>query len=309
MFQNLQEAFPPHQSFFQLQIVKNTIYLTLLLSGVSLIAILISDVINQRLSFSFGHEGFNYLFVILKFPLSILATLIPLLAVYAANHRSEQTKENMRLLMSQNNFTNYHRHIELFEKHISEYNRQNLTSKYKPLHAKLFPKPDDGAPTFSICTDYFQKLEASFNSFLKEATLLSNSSSEVKVEAFLKLTSISKELEVALCSSVKSSSGIKRYTKNNTQILLQGDGSLVALVTVIKEFALFTQYIADFSESNVQSAIIDSLATITPNSVSAAFNLTHIIKAPENLPEVKPSEFLEMPEGHAVNEVNGNQCK
>lgn len=53
-----------------------------------------------------------------KIPLWVLALLIPVLGLLNANHKSEQTRAQMELTRSQNNFANYYKHLEEFEKYM-----------------------------------------------------------------------------------------------------------------------------------------------------------------------------------------------
>ena len=108
--------FDPHKSFLSLNIVKVTAF-TLLTFSIS-IAIII--VCSSNLTFNWGYEGFNLFFTVFKFPLSIAALIIPVIALLAANHRSEQTKEQIRVTHEQNVFSNYYKHIDEFTKYLSE---------------------------------------------------------------------------------------------------------------------------------------------------------------------------------------------
>lgn len=107
--------FDPNKSFFSLPIVHNT---TLTIVALSL-SISVMIIINSDLweSWNFTYQGFNNLLEYFKIPLGILALLIPIGAVYAANHRSEQTKQQLKLTEKQNLFTNYYKHLEEFEKY------------------------------------------------------------------------------------------------------------------------------------------------------------------------------------------------
>ncbi|MEM1190703.1 MAG: hypothetical protein AAGI72_19375 [Pseudomonadota bacterium] len=50
-----------------------------------------------------------------RLPIGVLAALIPLLALVAANHRSIQSAANLKAQLAHNAFTNYYTHRDLFE--------------------------------------------------------------------------------------------------------------------------------------------------------------------------------------------------
>jgi len=106
--------FDPHLSFFELPIVRGTVIIVVAL----IVAAFITIIISSKPTWNLSYEGFNHFFTVFKFPLYGIGFLASLLALYATNHRSEQSKENMRLMRIQNNFSNYYKHLEEFGKHI-----------------------------------------------------------------------------------------------------------------------------------------------------------------------------------------------
>ncbi|ARC91207.1 hypothetical protein B6A42_02290 [Vibrio coralliilyticus] len=140
--------FDPNKSFFELPIVIGTL-VAFSLAATTLIVVIIlkSDLLGQ---FDLSYVGFNNLFKYFKFPLAILALLIPIGAIFAANHRSEQTKHQIKITESQNLFNGYYKHLEEFEKyadknieHIESYFElagycKRLNTRY--LHDLLFPE-------------------------------------------------------------------------------------------------------------------------------------------------------------------------
>jgi hypothetical protein len=104
--------FDPHKSFLDLKIVRYTISVLTILSIISAYVITIySDIdLDPR------YQGFNNFVNFFQVPLGLLALIIPIVALLASNHRSVQTKEQIRLALAQNNFSNYYKHIEEFEK-------------------------------------------------------------------------------------------------------------------------------------------------------------------------------------------------
>lgn len=93
-----------------------------------------------------GYEGVNNLVKIFQVPLALLASIGPLLAIVATNHRSGQAHRQMELLQRQNAFTNYLKHKEEFEVILSQLqdtHKIRFTDKLG-LYGKLFPnnRPD-----------------------------------------------------------------------------------------------------------------------------------------------------------------------
>jgi hypothetical protein len=61
--------------------------------------------------------GFRTFLYDFGFPISIAALIIPASALIATMHISSQLSTQINLLMQQNNFANYYKHYEMFEKH------------------------------------------------------------------------------------------------------------------------------------------------------------------------------------------------
>lgn len=128
--------FDPDTSFFGLKIVKFTA-----LSFIATFMVMCSIIIyHSELwgEWSLTHVGFNNLLDYFKVPLGFLALAIPTGAVFAANHRSEQTKKQIVLTNKQNLFINYYKHIEEFEKFTEK--RLEPVLKHKVLDNLITPE-------------------------------------------------------------------------------------------------------------------------------------------------------------------------
>jgi len=83
-----------------------------------------------------------------RVPLGILATLIPNIALLAASHRSEQTKEQIRITSEQNVFSNYYKHLEEFLKHCKNWDvkdsRAPLIQSPRRLYGRIYPNSING---------------------------------------------------------------------------------------------------------------------------------------------------------------------
>ncbi|MCE9680607.1 hypothetical protein LZP69_15755 [Shewanella sp. AS1] len=132
------EMFNPNKSFLSLPIVWFTVSTFLLLSCVSTAFI----IYKSNLELDLSYNGFNSFISIFKFPLGISALIIPIIALLAANHRSEQTKEQIRVTNAQNVFSNYYKHIEEFTKYLSERVDTNIDLRYA--HSKFYPRASEG---------------------------------------------------------------------------------------------------------------------------------------------------------------------
>jgi len=158
--QNMQRdqalIFDPDKGFLQLTVVRITI------SVICIVALLVSAFIasNMPLILDLSGDGFNYAVAQFKVPIGILTVSIPLLALLAANHRSEQTKKQMMLTLSQiertdfqikivqgqNTFSNYFKHFEEFDKRFKGKvgdTEMHVRSPHR-LHHFLFPKSRHG---------------------------------------------------------------------------------------------------------------------------------------------------------------------
>lgn len=88
----------------------------------------------------------------LKVPIGVLAALTALLALFAANHRSQQSAYSMKLLKTQNDFSNYYSHRKEFRDHLEKFSDDSkafLTST-NALHDALYPDGRIGNLTLNI---------------------------------------------------------------------------------------------------------------------------------------------------------------
>jgi hypothetical protein len=108
------KLFNPNVSFFSLTIVWVTF---ILITGIALLLIIIANSsINYQLCGS--AECYNNFITLFKLPLGILSLLIPIGAIFAVQHRSEQSIAQIKTSEGQNNFVNYYKHLEEFGKYL-----------------------------------------------------------------------------------------------------------------------------------------------------------------------------------------------
>lgn len=145
--------FDPHTSFLHLPIVKFTAF--------SLVAVSLFwggvIVVNSKVDWDLSYIGFNHFLVVFRFPLGILAIIIPVIALLAANHRSEQTKEQIKVTNEQNIFSNYYKHIDEFSKYIALKDggfENGIKVEPRYSHSLVFPYAKDG--DYSISNDLIE---------------------------------------------------------------------------------------------------------------------------------------------------------
>ncbi|MFW1641621.1 hypothetical protein ACEV8D_22805 [Vibrio parahaemolyticus] len=147
--------FNPHKSFISLPALWGVVVALSLFSLVLAFIIVANSELDVDLSFT----GFNNFLTVFRVPLGILALIIPIVALLAANHRSEQTKEQIRVTNQQNNFANYYKHIEEYEKYamtIADYeeiSRRNIRRNHK----LLFSRAIDG--DYSVSTELLETIK------------------------------------------------------------------------------------------------------------------------------------------------------
>jgi len=133
--------FDPHKSFLSLKILWIVVAIHFAIAVIFSILI----IYNSNLTPSYDYTGFNNALNIFKIPLGILALIIPIVALLAANHRSEQTKEQMRLASENNNFSNFYKHTEEFESYLSEHEESKTKIALpRKFHRLAFPGAKHG---------------------------------------------------------------------------------------------------------------------------------------------------------------------
>lgn len=106
--------FAPEKSLFSLPIVQWSSGATFLLAIISTVIIATNMV---GTPWDFTGSGFNNFAVAYKVPAAFLAIGFTIVGLCGANHRSEQSRAQMKLTESQNIFSNHYKHIEEFEKY------------------------------------------------------------------------------------------------------------------------------------------------------------------------------------------------
>ncbi len=106
--------------------------------------------LNSDVQVDLSYHGFNKMIEIYRFPLGVLALLIPVIAVLGVNHRSEQTKAQIEITSAQNNFSNHFKHLEEFVKYYDSHLDGMVTDlSPRELHFRLFPGSRSGNYTIN----------------------------------------------------------------------------------------------------------------------------------------------------------------
>lgn len=163
--------FSPEKSLFSLPVVRWCAAVS------AFIAVGISVIIACNLTeypFDFTGDGFNKFAEFYKVSAAFLAIGFTLVGLCAANHRSEQTKKQIERTASQidltnnqitltkvqNNFSNYYKHIEEFEKYCKDHSNKEIhKSTPRKLHRVIFPESNSSTGNFSISQNFINILD------------------------------------------------------------------------------------------------------------------------------------------------------
>jgi len=148
--------FDPNKGFLELPIVRWALFSLICLCGF-LVAIIIAT---EGLKFQFDAEGLSTFASLFRVPVGAFTLSLPVFALLAANHRSEQTKQQMTLTRSQiertdrqiqiasdqSKFSNYYKHLEEFIKYCDLHFKNKPFGVVSPrkLHAAMYPAARQG---------------------------------------------------------------------------------------------------------------------------------------------------------------------
>lgn len=148
------KLFDPEKSLISLGIFKVVIFIHITVA----LALSITMIYNSELSPSFSYEGVNFFVEVFRVPLAILALIIPMVALLASNHRSEQTIAQIKSSTSQNTFSNHYKHLEEFEKYCNTlFSEDNKISRPRHLHRIVYSNSQHGS--YEIAQSFIDKTE------------------------------------------------------------------------------------------------------------------------------------------------------
>ncbi|MDT0604532.1 hypothetical protein [Thalassotalea castellviae] len=134
-------VFSPYKSFFQLGIVWLTFSIILITS----IILIFGVTTTEKYTGCMSATCFETFITSYKLPLGVLSLLIPFGAIYAAQHRSEQTIAQIKASKGHNSFVNYYKHLEEFNGMLKDENIDKEFVSIRKLHKMLFPNSKDGS--------------------------------------------------------------------------------------------------------------------------------------------------------------------
>ena len=168
--------FDPDKGFHELLIVRVALATVLIVCVFLIVIIAITADTNLQIN-SIGLSNAASLF---RVPVGAFTLSLPFFALLAASHRSEQTKQQMKLTRTQiartdrqiglssdqNNFSNYYKHIEEFEKFCDSHLKDlavTVTS-HRKLHAAIYPRARDGELIFD--SEFRRNFDTSVDVFI-----------------------------------------------------------------------------------------------------------------------------------------------
>ncbi len=121
------DLFDPEKRLFELKVVIITIWIYVLLTFFFFLRIPYIHYVDflSLSNWDVSAKGFNYFIELYQAPIWMIGTSIPLLALFAANHRSSQTKKQIKELANQNIFSNHYKHLEEYLKFIKSVELDN----------------------------------------------------------------------------------------------------------------------------------------------------------------------------------------
>lgn len=162
-------TFDPDKGFLELPIVR---WALTALSGLCL-ALIALIVLTEHRSFQLDAQGLSNFASLFRIPIGAFTLSLPVFALLATNHRSEQTKQQMALTRNQiertdrqiqiagdqSKFTNYYKHLEEFAKYCeAHFKGKGFVVKLpRKLHFAMYPAARQG--DLSISQNFLQTFD------------------------------------------------------------------------------------------------------------------------------------------------------
>ncbi|ELI1839073.1 hypothetical protein RQV73_001740 [Vibrio fluvialis] len=273
--------FDPQKSLIELKI------LWFVVGGFICFATVVALIVgmNSQITPDYSYAGFNHALVVFRVPLAILALIIPIVALLAANHRSEQTKEQIRVANEQNSFSNYYKHIEEFEKYLNKiWNSKLHTSSPRKMHKVLFPNARYG--DFSIADSVWESFNSMVTRFVEQSTELTTCSKPDQNRILVEMQhTVRKFADSLLLTSYAGSSG-SGITYDGVQIIVQ-DGDIKLFVSQIQKVANIVNDACSFELAYEPSETLKQVLEIDFTSLPSSKVMQDKVK-----PELDLSKWL-----------------
>ncbi|MDQ1919744.1 hypothetical protein [Massilia pseudoviolaceinigra] len=283
--------FDPHTSLLELEIIRVT-------GGILLLVIIFSIgaiVFNGDFFWKLDYTGFNFAIEAFRVPIGVAALSIPIMAILAANHRSEQSREQMRLTSLQNIFANHYKHVEEFEKYCIRhfdrmldddkstrefYEKSGGVMKFMasesfihthvdPQHSRLLHKliyPYSAAGDFGMSRDFIKSLD-SFVSEMIEG--FQGFGSENKADWYFpieKLNQIVIEYSEKNYVNLHRVSGTKNLNINDIEIAIPG-GDVMNFVRRVQDVIYALEQVLSFDISYIPSSLVKKVGRANFNEL------------------------------------------
>ncbi|WP_308921958.1 hypothetical protein [Janthinobacterium sp. J1-1] len=208
----MEKIFDPNKSLINLGVVRLSIAMIFIAAIFSFFVV----INGQNMIFRLDYVGLKFAIEYFGVPISICALSIPVVALLATNHRSEQTREQIRTASIQNTFANYHKHMEEFEKYLIRTHEriQNLADLnkvgngpietanflmrrsllnfsfvdshcYRQLYIKIYR--DSVRGDYSISSNFLNKIELFIRFFFKELDIIGLGDIDSRHTALIKI--------------------------------------------------------------------------------------------------------------------------
>ncbi|MGI2259904.1 hypothetical protein [Shewanella sp. GXUN23E] len=273
--------FDPQKSLIELKVL--WLVVGVFISFATIVALIIG--INSQITPDYSYAGFNHALVVFRVPLAILALIIPIVALLAANHRSERTKEQIRVANEQNSFSNYYKHIEEFEKYLIKiWSSTHHTSSPRKLHKVLFPNARYG--DFSVPASVWDSFNSMVTRFVEQSTELTACSKSDQNRILVEMQStVQKFADSLYLTSYAGSSG-SAVTYNGVQIIVQ-DGDIKLFVSQIQKVAHIFNEACSFELAYEPSETLQQMLNIDFTSLPSSKVMQEAVK-----PELDLSKWL-----------------
>lgn len=256
--------FDPQKSLIELKVL--WLVVGVFISFAIIVALIVG--INSQITPDYSYAGFNHALVVFRVPLAILALIIPIVALLAANHRSEQTKEQIRVANEQNSFSNYYKHMEEFEKYLNKtWNSKLHTSSPRKLHKALFPNARYG--DFSVPASVWDSFDSMVTRFVEQSTELTACSKPDQNRILVEMQSTVRKFADSLHLTSYAGSSGSGVTYDGVQIIVQ-DGDIKLFVSQIQKVAHIVNEACSFElayePSETLQQVLDIDFTSLPSS-------------------------------------------
>ncbi|MCR9935266.1 hypothetical protein NB618_02295 [Vibrio antiquarius] len=250
----------PDVRFFGLRLVK---FVSVIFGSVFFFTLTVTVLDTSTLNWKLDVEGLKFFFLdAMKVPGSILAFYLAVLGLIGANHRSEQTKNQIEEARVQNDFANYYKHKEEFLKYVDGISQSQYlhASRMVRMHSWLFP--ESRRRDFKVNPDCVLKLDHHISSFAGYILgLVDESAHKSALDSLSNLNGKIQAdfgLKYMYTNAVKSSKSDDKPWSNASNSL---NGFLGQFVRMFKCIDILFQFDPDYKPSAKMGYLLDFAAT------------------------------------------------